>query len=457
MKKSIKIALVAILAVLVVAGSLVAVFWDNVTNFVAKTTKSPEEYYLHVEKENLDLTTSMLYEVLNVEAFEKGIKTGGDYSFKVELGDGIYDVADYVLGADSKEYIEWLKSVELYGSANGSTNKADVTDSVVKLGLNGKEIVSASITLDGNGNYYFSIPLLTGDKSIKITSEDIKELYGTSDDLMSSSSILDVVYEDNFYEDFLKAIPSEEVFGKLLNKYFEIIVNNLGEATKESADLTIDGVTQSCTLLKISISETDVVNAAKAVLTEAKSDEEIKKTIKAVAAEFTEEDIYPEFIDAVNEALEEIEEFNNAKEKSESESEETVYYKAWVDNKGNIIARAIEAEDGKFFYGSVKDGSDVAVDVYFEEDSVKEFQFSGKGTLKTGKLNGDFVLEVEGEEYAKINVKDFDLAALKKDKVVYGEFTFSLGSYLADELGVDRKSTRLNSSHKRLSRMPSSA
>ncbi len=417
MKKSVKIAIIAVVAVLVVAGSITAIFWSNISNAIARATKTPEEYYVYVEKSNLETTTSTFYSLLNLGDSKKEFKEGTKFSVKMEMGDGISDVADLVLG--SSESIKWLKSVEFSGVAHVSN---DLISGTFKGTLNEKDIVEASMLTDiKNENMYFNVPLLTGDKFIKI-SNDASE-GETSDDLLGGliedNPIFSAISELD-KEDVDKILPSEKVFAELLVKYFNVLVNNLGEATTTSDTLVIDGVSQSCTLITLKVDEKDFYNGIKAVLNEVKTDEEIEKIVRAYAVQIEEDpdQFMDDFVKSVFFAVEEIEKrIAELSEKSESEiAEEEVTLKTWVDNKGNIVARKFGVKKGEFFLGNAKKGSDLATEVYFKDEEGKEIvKFTGKGTLKGDKLSGNYALKFEDIEIIKVNVADFDLGALEDD------------------------------------------
>ena len=434
MKKSVKIAIIAVVVVLVVVGSITAIFWSNISNAIARATKTPEEYYVYVEKSNLETTTSTFYSLLNLGDSKKEFKEGTKFSVKMEMGDGISDVADLVLG--SSESIKWLKSVEFSGVAHVSN---DLISGTFKGTLNEKDIVEASMLTDiKNENMYFNVPLLTGDKFIKI-SNDASE-GETSDDLLGGliedNPIFSAISELD-KEDVDKILPSEKVFAELLVKYFNVLVNNLGEASTYSDTLVIDGVSQSCTLITLKVDEKDFYNGIKAVLNEVKTDEEIEKIVRAYAVQIEEDpdQFMDDFVKTVFFAIEEIDmRLSSLSEKTESEiAEEEVTLKTWVDNKGNIVARKFGVKKGEFFLGNAKKGSDLATEVYFKDEEGKEIvKFTGKGTLKGDKLSGNYALKFEDKEIIKVNVADFDLGALEDDYEVYGKFTVSVGSDLVE-------------------------
>ncbi len=441
MKKSVKIALIAIVSVLVVAGAVTAAFWGNISNAIAKSTKTPEEYYVYVEESNLETTTSTFYSLLNLGDSKKEFKEGSKFSLKLEAGEGISDIANLVLG--SSESIEWFKSIEFSGDAHVSN---DLVSGSFKGLLNDKDIIDAKIIADmKNENAYISIPMITGDKFIKLPTaasegEAMEDEFGGSLEGSEVSSTVSGFLESLNQETINNILPTEKVFAKLLVKYFNVLVDNLGNAETSSDTLEIGGVAQECTLITLKVDEIDFYNGIKAVLNEVKTDEEIEKIVRAYAAE-TEEDpdqLMDDFVKSVFFAIEEIDKkVSSLSEKPASEiAAEEVTLKTWVDKKGNVAARKIEAEGSELFFGNAKKGSELATEVRFIDEEQKVV-FSGKGSLKRDKLSGNYAISVKDEEILKLNVADFDLGALEDDCELYGKFTISAGKDLTNKIFGD--------------------
>jgi hypothetical protein len=455
MKKSVKIAIISIVAVLVVAGVSLAIFWgnssyqepepstdtstDTSTETSEEPSKSPEEYYAYIEKSNIEATASAIHSLFNFDTAPVDYKKGSESSFKVEFGEELSPVVNTIFGSEID--INWLKSVELLGETYGSSDKLDMS-LIAK--LNEKEVISASIMADMETQIiYASIPLITNDKFVKI---DYKELMGIPEGSEGETielSATDIFFGSGFEDlDFSKIIPTEEVISALLSDYFDVIVNAIENVEKTTDNLTIDGVTQSCTLIRFVIDEEDFNNTLKAVLEKAKDDDRIEKIIKDFALEMKEdgEDLYEEFTKSIQEAIDslskDIEELNSKSE--EDIKKESIVFKTWVNTEEDIVARSFETLDdndkSSFFMGTAKNGSDVATQVsLYEESGNQNAEFIGKGTLENGVISGKYTLYVEGKETVIFNVKDFDLKGIKEDKLA-GELSISMGKDFADFL-----------------------
>ncbi|MBE6648184.1 MAG: hypothetical protein E7614_01535 [Ruminococcaceae bacterium] len=439
MKKSIKVALLSVLAVVVVLGVLAFLFWDNIINFTAKTLKTPEEYYVYVEEANLEKTASSIYALLNVDELTKDYKIGTNGSFKVETGEGMADVYKLLFGSASE--LEWLKSVEFKLESNGSK---EISDGKLSGLLNGTEIISANFVVDSkNENMYFSVPLLT-DKVIKISSEDMEDLYGTDlEDIVDSAtgSVGSTsVFGNESMEKLVAAIPSEEVFTKILSHYIDVAVKNIDGVEKTSETLTINGVTQSCTVISYELDEADFRKIAKAVLIEVEKDKDIEKIIKDFAKALGEDEneTYESFAKAVEEAIAELE--NVVEHRL---TREKTVIRNYVGGSGKVVARQIKDDTSEFFIGNVRKGSDVATEIRFVDefaDEEESFKFSGKGIIKSNKLYGSYTIYENDDELLKIGVDKFDLKALDTEGKFSGEFSVSAGGRIDKLLdGMDKK------------------
>ena len=62
---------IIVLTILVLIGSGVAFFWNNISNLVSKSTKTPQEYYAYVENKNVKESVSYLYTFLESDEKEE--------------------------------------------------------------------------------------------------------------------------------------------------------------------------------------------------------------------------------------------------------------------------------------------------------------------------------------------------------------------------------------------------
>lgn len=407
--KKLPIVIASVAAALAVVVTTTVLLWDVIDNFVAKTFMSPEDYYNHVEKNNIANTMAMLYSsfdsVMGAGEYEEGF-TG---SMKVEIGDSMKEFYG-IVGID-EEQINWLENVEFQFDADASATAVDM-DMIGK--LNDTEILSTNMIFDlENGNAFMNLPGIIDDYIVM-------EIEGTED--------MTTVMED--YEEQLKeledVIPSEEVATELLLRYFEIITDSI-KAEKESGKLEIKGVSQSCTVITVKIDGDAIVDAVTAVLTAAAEDKEIEEIIVNLAEEYDEDgdEIYEAFVEGIEDLLDELDEIDP--DDLDDAMGGKIVMKSWVNGSGEIIAREIEYAETNVFLGSVESGSKVATEISVEIDGDEMVKFAGNGTKKSDMLNAEYTLEVEEMEMAVLEVKNFDCKKFDDDGYLNGEFYFSLG------------------------------
>lgn len=409
--KKLPIALASTAAALAVVVTTTVLLWDRIDNFFAKTFMSPEDYYNHVEKENVEDTVKLLYSSLDNVTGLTDRQEGFTGSMKVELGDSMKEF--YEIAGIDEEQIDWLENVELTFDADAS---AEAIDMDLAGNLNGTEIVKTNIILDvENGTGYLIVPDMI-DEYVMLELADSSDMTAAME-----------AYEEELAE-FEKVIPSEEVATKLLLKYFELITDSI-VAEKESVKLDIEGVSQSCTLITVEIDGKTIITALTAVLEAAVEDEEIEKIIKDFAEQYDEDgdDVYDSFVEGVEDLLEELGDIDDDDIDDAMGSE--IVLKTWVNNSGEIIAREIEYDYAEmtFFMGSVEQGSDVATEISCEIQDEEIVKLSGSGKKKSNKVTGNYSLEVYEQEMVELEVKDFDTKKYEDDGYLNGEFYISLG------------------------------
>ena len=130
---------------------------------------------------------------------------------------------------------------------------------------------------------------------------------------------------------------------------------------------------------------------------------------------------------------------------------------AFVDEKGNVVASEAFAS----IFGKEKRGIGVGVlsDHY---DALGWMSMSGQTYYLHGKDQNVYLTQMDADtlqaqldELYFLVIDSYDVSSLGKEKIKAIEKWVKNGGWLL--IGTDRKSTRLNSSHVKRSRMPSSA
>lgn len=432
-KKSKKGWLIA-LGVVAVIGVLVAVNFARIENFFRKTFSSSEEYYQFVEAKQVETL---------VDAYMNGYDS---YMDMLSMDDKSYSVdMTLELGSELKSLmrvtgvdLSWLESANLAVDTNF---KDEVFEIASVIGVNDVDILSGNIIVDyEDENMYMQLP-------------ELNELYiGAS---FEDAGMDGEVFEETFeiFEAYQEFLPESDALEELLTKYITLALEQIDDVEEKDTTLEVGDVSQKCTALEITIDTETVQKMAEAVLEEVSKDKDLEDMVKK-AMEMSEEmgmadpdmdadDMYDEFLDEVDSALERIDEIDMG----DVEILMTVY----VNGKGEVIGREIEAEDFKFRYAMPVSGSSFEMECYVEtpnyggssaaavrldedyydyededdEPEIFRMGIEGKGKLKGNKITGDFTIKDNAMSYVDVKVEGYNIKKAKDGEMV-GTFTFTL-------------------------------
>ena len=227
--------------------------------------------------------------------------------------------------------------------------------------------------------------------------------------------------------DVMELLPNEDKLSELLNRYLALALKEIDNVERTQTTLELDGLKQNVTQLTTKIYHTDFLDAAKAVLTAVKADQDVKKIIddfsayynKTMAdayAEFDAElslqwenvDMYAEFTDAVDSALESI-------NKEEIDTENPVTLITYIDADHNIVGNVLtvpESENDALTYYTVTEGNAFKTLVDVKDIGLK---VNGAGTTVNGVIDGKYTVSVMDTTFLTVELAKFDTT--KKDAV----------------------------------------
>lgn len=399
--------LIPVVAVVAVAAVLICNA-AYVHHFVRRTFSSPEKYYQYIEKKEVEDTAgtvAALYDNLlrsSLDISDKSV-TG---SVKVELSDDVCDMLSEAADLD----LDWVKSLELrYDGV--AKNKDSMFGANAELFLGKNSAVSGKVLVDGGDKMlYMQVP--------ELTTTYLALDMGDALDFDSYEELLEMTGE--IYE----KTPDKKEMEKMLNRYFSRAIECIDDVDKDKDVLEAEGVSKKYLALTAEIDSDTMQAMVEAVLEEMLEDEQLEDLVKELSPLLEEaldgEDLYEAFEDALNEAL------DNADMIGDSNAEFTMTI--WVDGKGTIRGRSIEADGMKIFYAMPQKGSKFGLEAGAEtEDGT--FVLSGEGKRSGSKLSGDFKVKCIGMKFADIEVKNFDTDKIKEG-YLSGEFTVKPSSKL---------------------------
>ena len=349
--------------------------------------------------------------------------------FSAEMGIDV-DVSSQlvaVLRSLTSEDFTWINDVKLTLSENVNDDKVSL-DLGMRYGK--KDIVSVKAALDViRKELYVSVPELA-ENSIKLGTEEYVDL---------STIFVDVDYKD--------ILPKQATLKKMIQRYFDIIMNNISDASYESKNLTVNGVAESSTLYEIAITEKLLAQTLLDIYTTAKEDADIKeviynavdaaKELSSYSYEIDEDEIYNSFVEYLTQAIAAMEE-SIAEGKV---SDKTVFeWRTYVASKGvDVIAVELEiknAVDGKpyvIFAGRTQDGNKIGVNVYGGVSKERDFEIEGSFVEKGSKVSGTYEILVENKSMLFVDVVDFDTDKFDKG-YLNGTISISPSKGMVEEL-----------------------
>lgn len=369
--------------------------------------------YKETEKTALANVVSKLPETWNsyLENYQKACE-GTKSTFTLTVEDTGRALAGALMGGTD---VSWLQSITFDSDI---TIKDGVEAIVGGLLLNDTKLCDLNFYMDlANMVEYIQIPEL----SDGYISAPIEGTVTTSEGVAENSQEIMSTYM-NALSDLSSALPDSDTLGTLLDRYGNIIIDNIEDGSSVEESVSVDGISEDCTVYEGTVSEKAVTAMAEGILTAAKDDAEIKGLFEQWAGASDGEDQYQQFEDAVADALDSIGSADG------EVSEDPVFSsKVWVNADNKIVGREFAVIDGAettpvFTWKAPSDGdtSALLLEITAEDSSLT---LTGSGTTSDGLLNGDYIFAIDGTEAADINVENLET---KPEKAGYYNGTLNV-------------------------------
>ena len=339
-------------------------------------------------------------------------------SMKTDISISLSNEVLTMLRSSSGEDMTWLNDLNISMLTNYKGKLASVN-----LGLNYKTnsllALEAIMNLTSN-DAYLAIPVLTS-KVLKLDlgDADIAAVYDPTNNAV------------------LELMPDKEVLGRIILKYYDIVMAAFTNISFTEGTLTVDDVTEECIVYTASLSRGQVMTLALNILETVKADQDIHDYVKRVDAyaaenELSEESIYDEFVKALDE--------NIAEAKAEdpelfNDTTEAVKWTSYMTKDNEILANAFELigeeESYSLFIGKAQNGENIALNAYLKTNGETTYELEGKLTEVKGKQSGTYEISVEGESMLFVDVADLDTKKLE-DGLISGSFTLCPSKGLID-------------------------
>ncbi len=418
-KKGGKAGLIVAAVVLVALVACVVLFWNAISGFALRNFGDPTEYMVYVEKNNADTAIEALCEVYGEVLDYSDEQPDASVAMALRPGEAIIALLETALNQEGMPLdLDWVKEIDLDMQTliQGDKGAVDMT-----VGLNGSSIATLRVILDyANNAGYLSVPQLNETwLKAPIDGEDPTESM-------------------HIYEPILAAMPSEEVLEELLERYTEVVLANLGEAEKRTETVKVEGVEQKLMVLRVELTQQEILQLANDVLKQACEDEQLLQIMDELSATMSvlqeigePMDMRQAFQQEIELALEDLQQV-----RAEATDEVVIVLETYVDDSHRIVGRDLSFPS---------DGVQVSYVM-----AVKGTQFGfeaigagavarGSGNLGKNGTEGSFGIYVDGMKLMTVEVSGMNV----RDDALTGTLTLRLDSELLTEAGLDSSVTSL--------------
>ena len=402
------VGIAAVVVVLLVVFNL-----SSIKNAAKRTFSSPENYYHWVEKNTAKEaagTVSSIYANYFLDAL-KVYNMGTSAEVSVELDEAGQDMLS-LAGAAGVD-LSWFKSASL---TYEGYSKDNVMEMKCGLAMEKKNVISADLIVDmAEEAVYLAVPELSK-TYIGVDVSEIPDISYYMDTLDNSTEYMDAL------KAILSKLPEEKQVKDLTAKYLEIALNSIDDVNmKKGKTLKAEGVSESCTLLEVTLDADTLQNVIENVAEQLENDREVKAIIEKLCDEIAgldldeldgididSEEVYEYFQDACSELADEAQYIS---------FDEELVMSLYVDGKGVIRGRSFEFNDGWSNYTveilNPHKGGKIGFKAAVTVDN-QEFSIAGSGKESGGRVSGDFSAKYNGTAIVDLTVKNFDTDALKK-------------------------------------------
>ena len=364
-----------------------------------------------------------------VDQFLEGyaLTDSGDVASTTKMNVKLSEELLTMLRSLTGEQMNWINDLVIQLDQNAKDGKME---EMLFLGYKDKELLSVKLLSDlANGKVFIGVPIL----SKKYLSPKQNVLAGGA--TAASSALMS--------GKLFQYLPAEKDMEKLLNRYYDLVMNAVTGVTFESGKLSAGGVEQECTVYKLELTVDQLQAIAKEFLEALKKDEDLKKVVYDLANGMLKENIIPpgetadgvynEFVAAIDDALEDL---------AAAEKDNTVALKwtTYMTKKSETIGTKLELLDeesaGTIFVGKAQNGENIGVEVYVESEGKKALEIKGELTEKKQVQNGTYELKVDGKSMLFVDVKDLSAKQLEEG-YIDGTFKICPSKGLIDEIGIE--------------------
>lgn len=414
-KKKISAIPFLICGIVVIAAVALLAFlnWSNFSGFFTRTFSSPEKLQTKVYE---DVVANAFDKVTVSEDNKKGEQTfdptnmGAEGEMRLTIDDQLLSL----IPANGMD-MSWLSDIAIGFDSSVKDNLAKMGMSVI---LGDTKIASADMLMDQESmEYWISVPELN-DKAIYMNYLDILEESGMAMSALTDSEMI---------AELEKVMPSQDVIETIAKRYVGVLMSNFGDVEKSTETVKVSGVSQKLHVLKATMDEDDLLENAENLIKTLKKDKDIKEIILDIEEYAGEEGIYDSFIEALDEALETLDE----------EDMDLPSFKltllTYLNDANDIVGITVKASSmgaklEPLSWVRVEQGKKFASELVISAGP-ESLVFEGKGE-KAKTTNSKYTLSYNGDEILTVKVQDY----VSDDTKTAGTLRITLSKDIMEEV-----------------------
>ena len=361
--------------------------------------------YQETEKGALDKLVSGVEAYLDTYAAELDKAKAGS---KATLTLTAEDAGKSLLGMVSGMDFSWLNTIAMDMDV---TIQDGVEAMAVDFLVNDSALCTMNVMVDMAGlAEYIQIPELSQSwmsMPLMVTATDA-----------SGAEISDEAMQQYFQamSEIMDLVPDSETVGTLIDRYGNLIIDNLAEGSSMEEAVSVEGISEDCTVYEGYLTEENLGTIAEAVLTAAKDDQELKSLFDSwTEAGAISGDLYNQMQTGIDSLLADL------SEDPEASDDAILTLKVWTNADGKIVGRELAVTDGTdsipvFTWKNPSQDGNSALLIEISSGT-ESLTLTGSGQTAEGLLSGSYIAAYNGVEVA-----DFEVENLETSPEKYGYY-----------------------------------
>lgn len=328
---------------------------------------------------------------------------GGNYG-KMDMTLTLNAAGQSIVGMMTQMDASWLKSIGLNMDVSIADSKEAVKADIL---LNDTGIGTMNVLLDLLKKVeYIQIPELTpswikADLDVTANGEEVST--------ESMEAIMGIASDPSLL------LPEGKTVSELLERYGNIVIDHMQEGSSTDESVSIDGISEDCTLLEGQIFQNDLKEMVQELLTTAQGDEQLKELLAKWSEAMPEAgDLNEQFQSFAEDTLAEL----NESDDTDETNDEYLVSRIWVNGDDKIVGREFAVCEGidteAVLTWKAPSNGDAAGFLFDMQSDGSGFSLIGSGRSTEGVKNGNYSFAMDG-----VTVMDIVMESESANSAVY--------------------------------------